>query len=69
MTLDFDHLTGKVSIKVYDMKGTLIDNFETFNGIGSNSMKYYMKAHGNGIYFFVISAKEGTVTKKVVVAQ
>lgn len=69
MTLDFDHLTGKVNIKVYDMKGTLIDNFETFNGIGSNSMKYYMKAHGNGIYFFVISAKEGTVTKKVVVAQ
>ncbi len=67
MTLNFEYLTGKVNIKVYDMKGNLIDNFNTYNNIGPNSMNYDMKAYSNGMYFFVISGKEGTVTKKVVI--
>ena len=67
MTLNFEHLTGKVNIKVYDMKGNLIDNFETYNSVGPNSMKYDMKGHADGMYFFVIAAKEGTVTKKVII--
>ena len=69
MTLNFEHLTGKVNVKVYDMKGNMIDNFETYNQVGQSSMEYNMKGHANGMYFFVFSAMEGTVTKKVVVTQ
>ena len=67
MTLNFEYLTGKVNIKVYDMKGNLIDDFETYNSVGPNSMKYDMKGYADGMYFFVIAAKEGTVTKKVII--
>ena len=65
MQLLFDGLSGKVSVKVYDMKGTLIDNFETYNG--SSLYNYDMKATRNGIYFFVVTCKEGTVAKKVII--
>ena len=67
MQLNLERLTGKVDIKVYDMRGTLIDTFETFSGIGSNTYEYQMKAKSDGIYFFVATSKEGTVAKKVVI--
>ena len=69
MTLNFEHLTGKVDIKVYDMRGTLVDKFETFNGVGPSSMQYDMKRKSEGIYFFVATAKEGTVARKVVITR
>ena len=55
------------NIKVYDMRGALIDNFETYNGTSSSSMTYDMSRHANGIYHFVVTGKEGTLSKKVVV--
>ena len=65
MTLGFEGLTGKVNIKVYDMQGALIDNFET---IGETlSYSYQMKDIAGGIYFFVATSKEGTIAKKVVI--
>ena len=67
MTLCFEHLTGKVDVKVYDMTGKMIDNIQTYNTVGSNTMQYDLKGHSNGIYFFVANSKEGTVTKKVIV--
>ena len=69
MTLNFDMLTGKVNIKVYNMKGELIDSFETLNEPGRNSMIYSMKQRSEGIYYFVATTKEGTITKKVIVTQ
>lgn len=82
MTLNFENLTGKINVKVYDMSGNLIDSFETYNetgtstGFGSaqpslsvHSMTYNMKRHASGIYYFVATAKEGTITRKVVVTQ
>lgn len=69
MTLNFDMLTGKVNIKVYNMKGELIDSFETLNEPGRNSMTYSMKQRSAGIYYFVATTKEGTITKKVIVTQ
>ena len=69
MTLNFEHLTGKVDIKVYDMRGTLVDKFQTFNGVGPSSMQYDMKRKSEGIYFFVATAKEGTVARKVVITR
>ena len=67
MTINFEYLTGKVDIKVYDMTGNLIDNFQTFNDNGPNSLQYDMKRCAAGIYFFVATSKEGTVAKKVVI--
>ena len=67
MKLVFEHLTGKVNIKVYDMMGSLIDDFQTYNGFDTNELEYNLKGRGKGIYFFVATGKEGTVSKKVVV--
>lgn len=69
MTLNFESLTGKITVKVYDMNGILIDNFKTNNETGPSSMSYDMKRHAPGIYFFVANGREGTVAKKVVVTR
>ncbi len=66
MTLHFERLTGKIDVKVYDMRGALIDNVQTYNEVGSNSMAYNLKG-SCGVYFFVVTGKEGVVAKKVIV--
>ncbi len=67
MQLNFEYLTGKVNVRVYDMKGTLIDQLETFSSNGPNTYLYHMKNKTDGIYFFVATSKEGTIAKKVVI--
>ncbi|MBQ8959005.1 MAG: PKD domain-containing protein [Bacteroidales bacterium] len=67
MTLNFDYLTGKTKVKVYDMKGALIDQFETDNINGPSSYIYQMNEPVDGVYFFVATSKEGTVAKKVII--
>jgi hypothetical protein len=56
-------------VKVYDMRGVRIDEFEMDNHTGSSSYTYQMRSAASGIYFFVATSKEGTVTRKVVVEQ
>ena len=67
MTLNFEQLSGKIDIKVYDMRGTLIDKFQTYNNGGPSTYQYNMRTKADGIYFFVATSKEGTVAKKVVI--
>ena len=67
MELFFDRFEGKTDVKVYDMRGSLIDHFETHNSTDSSSFRYTMKPVGDGIYFFVVSGKDGIMTKKVIV--
>lgn len=67
MTLNFDHLTGKIDLKVYDMRGSLIDHLSTMSSGGLETMQYDMRHKSEGIYFFVATGKEGTVAKKVVI--
>ena len=67
MNLLFEHFEGKTDIKVYDMKGALVDHFQTNNSFESSTFQYKMKAVEEGIYFFVASGKSGVLTKKVVV--
>ena len=69
MTLNFESLTGKINVKVYNMNGNLIDSFQTSNEFGPSSMTYDMKHNAPGIYFFIANSKEGTVAKKVVVTR
>lgn len=67
MTLNFQHLTGKIGVKVYDMRGMIIDDFQTTNYNDSSTYHYDMKSKANGVYFFVVTSKEGILTKKVVI--
>ena len=67
MDLLFEHFEGKTDIKVFDMKGAMIDHFQTDNGFGSNTYHYKMRAIEDGIYFFVASGKNGVLSKKTVV--
>ena len=67
MTLGFDNLTGKIEVKVYDMTGVLIDYIQGSNELKTSSIHYDLKNCANGLYFFVATGKEGTVTKKVIV--
>ncbi len=67
MDLVFEHLYGKNDIKVYDMKGAMIDHFETYNGTQLSSFHYTMKPVNNGMYFFVVSGANGILTKKAII--
>ena len=67
MALHFEHLTGKVGIKVYDMRGTLVDDFQTANHNDSSTYYYNMKSKADGVYLFVVTSKEGIFTKKVII--
>ena len=67
MNLHLEQLTGKVNIKVYDMRGALIDVIETYNDLDSKTLHYAMEHTSSGIYFFVATAKEGTIAKKVII--
>ena len=67
MTLNFDNLTGKINVKVYDMKGALIDDFQTYNNAGPSTYTYQMRNRADGIYYFVATGKEGTIAKKVII--
>lgn len=67
MQLNFEYLDGKAEVKVYDMKGILVDKFETYNSSGRLSYPYDMKTYADGIYLFIVTTKEGTISKKVVI--
>ena len=67
MMLSFEHFMGKIDVKVYDMKGGMIDHFQTFNDSKDSIIPYELHHHASGMYFFVVTGREGTVTKKVIV--
>ena len=67
MDLHLEQLTGKVNIKVYDMRGALVDVIETYNELDSQTLHHTLEHTSSGIYFFVATAKEGTIAKKVII--
>ena len=67
MNLHLEQLTGKVNIKVYDIQGVLIDVIETYNDLHSTTLSYALENVSSGIYFFVATAKEGTIAKKAII--
>jgi len=54
---------------VYDMKGTWLDSFQTYNDLMTNSIQYSLDKNAGGLYFFVATGKEGSVTRKVIIEQ
>lgn len=66
MQLNFENMEGRVNVKVYDMTGRLIDDFETPVLTHSQSCNYHMKAIQDGVYFFIIANEQQVLTRKVV---
>ena len=66
MTLQFEQMIGKIDVKVYDMTGALVDNILTYSDLEYSSMQYNLKA-GCGVYYLVVTGKDGVVAKKVIV--
>ena len=67
MMLNFEQMDGRVEVKVYDMRGTLIDHIQTENTANKHSITYNLNARASGIYCFVATGRNGTVAKKVIV--
>ena len=66
MTLSIERMTGRLELSVYDMLGTLIDRMPIENVSESLSIPYHLSAKASGIYCFVLTGKEGIITKKVI---
>ena len=49
------------------MRGALVDVIDTYNELDSKTLHYAMREFSSGIYFFVATAKEGTISKKVII--
>ena len=45
----------------------MIDNLQTYNDVDSSKLEYNMRCFSDGVYLFVVTGKEGVLTKKVVV--
>ena len=69
MSLHFSHLEGRSDIKVYDMRGVMIDNLQVINDNDEITIPYDMSGKADGIYFFIATNKEGTIAKKVIIRQ
>ena len=63
MNLCFDHMTGMVDVKVYDIRGLLIDQFQT----SSSVTPYQIKTPTKGLYCFIVTDKKGSIAKRIVV--
>ena len=68
MRLDFVNMKGKIDIKVYDMQGILVDNIQTYITTDNTSYTYDLNNQTKGLYLFVATGKDGTLTKKVIVS-
>ena len=67
MFLHFEEMQGRVEVKVFDTNGNKIDTFETYVTPDKSSCEYNMKRYSDGLYLFVISDSQRTVTRKVVI--
>lgn len=69
MELNFENLNGKIDLKVIDMHGALIDQFQVNSDSGSYSIPYHCKSLAEGLYFFVATWQNTVLTKKVIIFQ
>ena len=67
MTLNFENLTGKIDVKVYDMRGALVDHLQTFSGTERHMLPYQCTLNA-GIYCFVVTSTTGNITQKVIIS-
>ena len=63
MTLHFSQFVQKADIRVYDMRGGLIDHFQA----DGTTMSYHCPSQVQGMYLFVVTSKDGIISKKVII--
>jgi len=63
MTLHFSQFAEKADVRVYDMRGVLLDHFQA----AGTTMSYHCPTRVQGMYFFVVTSKDGTISKKVII--
>ncbi len=68
MYLHFEHLTGPVDLKVYDMHGRLTDQIQFVSETDSFTLPYRSDSRAEGLYLFVATCKNVTMTKKVIIS-
>ena len=66
MHIDFGEMEGRVAIKVYDMTGTTIDQFD-WVALPQSQLFYSLNSYPSGIYLFVFNHDGHTVTQKVII--
>lgn len=69
MELNFENLIGKTDLKVIDMHGALIDQFQVNSESSFYSIPYQCKSLAEGLYFFVATWQNTVLTKKVIILQ
>jgi hypothetical protein len=69
MDFHLNHMTGKICIRVYDMKGLLIDQMGIFNNTETSIIQYDMPHCAAGIYYIIATAAEGTLIQKLFVLE
>ena len=67
MTIAFENMTGTVRVNVLNLTGTTVDCFQIPIGAEHQAYPYNTSYLAPGVYFFAITGKEGTLTKKVVI--
>lgn len=69
MTIVFTNMSGEIMVKVFNMQGIQVDQFQVHKGYETNSIPYNSDRLAPGIYMFSITSKEGSLTKKVVITK
>jgi len=67
MTLHFDNLTGAIDVKVFDMRGEIVDDIQLYNDMEKYAFPYQLNRCTAGVYLFVTTGREGSLTKKVII--
>ena len=65
MQLHFENLIGTIDLKVFDMHGALIDQFQVDSETSVYSLPYQCQSLAEGLYFFVATWRNTVLTKKV----
>lgn len=69
MTLSLNNMSGEIVVKVFNMQGIKVDQFQVIGGLETTTVSYNSDRLSSGIYLFSIAGKEGTLTKKVVITK
>ena len=67
MELRLENMEGKISVRVCNATGALIDSFEFEAHQTPATYSYAMKRIPNGVYFFTFTDGKRSITKKVVI--
>ena len=67
MHIRLENMEGHTAVRVFDMTGTQIDAFETYDNASLYSYDYAMKHNAQGIYYFIFSNDDRQITRKVVI--